>query len=279
MPRVPTNNRNAEAAVQAFINDLTSKGWGLNEAWLAISRQLMTCEIWDELRKTWVQYYNQPVLRERNDYKLLVNNSPNKALQESKLVGDYIAQKLNIPRQNLCSQLGVFMKALTIQPNNPRGHAFRSIIAETLARYGDPNIRVEEEVNPYTLFPSNHQFNLRSKNPRIDIVAYRNNFPVALCSTRWTYRHDRVDILEEARAYMSVAKNLYSNIHYFGITAEMQPARLKKVVDQTLPLNPSADVDYLVHMHAPLATTVVNHNGNLVHLLDLVDWVNGSHSW
>jgi hypothetical protein len=124
MPRVPTNNRNAEAAVQAFINDLTSKGWGLNEAWLAIARQLMTCEIWDELRKTWVQYYNQPVLRERNDYKLLADGSPNQALQESTLVGDYIAQKLNIPRQNLCNELGIFMKALSIQPNNPRGRFF-----------------------------------------------------------------------------------------------------------------------------------------------------------
>jgi len=278
MPRVPTNNRNAEAAVQAFINDLTSKGWGLNEAWLAISRQLMTCEIWDELRKTWVQYYNQPVLRERNDYKLLADGSPNQALQESTLVGDYIAQKLNIPRQNLCNELGIFMKALSIQPNNPRGHSFRSIIAELLSRYGDPQITVQEEVNPYILFPGN-QFNLRSKNPRIDIVAYRNDLPVALCSTRWTYRHDRVDLLEEARAYMSAAKELNPNIHFFGITAEMNPARLKKVVAQTLPIAPSADVDYLVHLHAPLATTVVNHNGDLLHLLDLVDWVNSSHTW
>lgn len=278
MPRVPTNNQNAEAAVQALINDLTSNGWGLNEAWLAIARQLMTCEIWDELRKTWVQYYDQPVLRERNDYKLLANGSPNQALQESTLVGDYIAQKMNITRQNLCNELGIFMKSLSIQPNNPRGHSFRSIIAELLARYGDPQMTVKEEVNPYILFPGN-QFNLRSKNPRIDIVAYRNDLPIALCSARWTYRHDRVDLLEEARAYMSAAKQLNPNIHFFGITAEMNPARLKKVVAQTLPLVPSADIDYLVHFHAPLATTVINHNGDLVHLLDLVDWVNSSYTW
>ncbi|WP_247216025.1 hypothetical protein [Synechococcus sp. C9] len=278
MPRIPTNNLNANTAVQAFINDLTSNKWGLNEAWLAVSKQLMTCEIWDELRKTWAQYYNQPVLRERNDYKLLANGSPNKALQESTLVGDYIARKLKIPRHDLCSYLGKFLKTLSIQPQNPRGHAFRSIVAETLARYGDPQITVEEEVNPYILFPGN-QFNLRSKNPRIDIVAYRDGLPVALCSTRWTYRHDRVDILEEARAYMPVAKQIYPNIHYFGITAEMNPARLKKVVDQTKPVSPSADVDCLVHLHKPLATTVVNHNGDLAHLVDLVDWVHSSPNW
>jgi hypothetical protein len=278
MPRVPTKNRNAEAAVKAFKNDLTNQGWGLNEAWLAISMQLMTCEIWDELRKTWVQYYNQPVLRERNEYKLLADGSPNQALQESALVGDYIAQKLNISRQDLCDRLGIFMKTLSIQPNNPRGHSFRSIIAETLARYGDPRITVQEEISPYLLFPG-HQFNLRSKNPRIDIVAYRDRLPVALCSTRWTYRHDRVDLLEEAKAYMSSARQINPHIHFFGITAEMNPARLKKVIAQTSPLTQSADIDRLVHLHAPLATTVVNHNGDLIHLLDLVDWVNSSHSW
>jgi hypothetical protein len=278
MPRVPTNNRNAEAAVQAFTNDLTNRGWGLSEAWLAISRQLMTCEIWDERRKTWVEHYNQPVLLESNQYKLLANGCPNKALQKSILVGDYIAQKLSVPRGNLCGELGIFMKALSIQPNNPRGHSFRSIIAEVLARYGDPQITVREEVNPYNLFPGS-QFNLRSKKPSIDIVAYRNNLPVALCSTRWTYRHDRVDLLEEARAYMSAAKQLNPNTHFFGITAEMNPARLKKVIAQTLPLAPSADVDCLVHLHSPLATTVVNHNGDLIHLLDLIDWVKSSYTW
>lgn len=278
MPRVLTSNRNAEIAVQAFIADVTNRGWGLNEAWLAISRQLITCEIWDELRKTWVRYYDQPVLRERNDYKLLANSSPNQALQEATLVGDYIAQKLNIPRHDLCNQLGIFMKALSVQPNNPKGHSFRSIVAEVLARYGDPQITVQEEVNPYVLFPG-HQFNLRSKNPRIDIVAYRNNLPVALCSNRWTYRHDRVDLLEEARAYISTARQFNPSIHFFGITAEMNSARLKKVVSQTLPLVQTADINYLVHLHTPLATTVINHNGDLVYLTDLVDWVNSSHNW
>lgn len=278
MPRIPTNNKNAEAAVQAYNHDLTTNGWGLNEAWLAISRQLMTCEIWDDRQKTWLSFFNQPVLLESNNYKLLANGSPNKALQEATLVGDYIAKEMNVPRQSLCSNLGIFMKLLSIQPNNPRGHSFRSIIAETLAKFGDPKIITKEEVDPYVLFPGN-QFVLRSKNPRIDIVAYRNNLPVALCSTRWTYRHDRVDLLEEARAYMSAAKKIYPNIHFFGIITEMNPARLKKVVTQTIPLVPSADIDRLVHLHKPLATTVVNHNGTLAYLQDLVDWVNSSHTW
>ena len=278
MPRIPTGNKNAEAAVRAFIVEVTNKEWELGEAWLAIAGLLMTCEIWDNPRKTWMIYFDQPVLRESNDYKLLSNGIPNQALKEAALIGDYIAEKLYVPRQDLCSHLGTYMKALSIQPNNPRGHAFRSIVAEVLARYGDPSMTIQEEVNPYALFP-NHQFNLRSKNPRIDIVAYRDDLPVALCSTRWTYRHDRVDMLEEARAYITAARQVNPTISFFGITAEINPARLQKVVSQTLPLVENADINRLVHLHAPLATTVINHNGDLMQLMDLADWVDGSHSW
>ena len=112
---------------------------------------------------------------------------PNTALHEATLIGDYIAAEMNIPREELESNVGQFLMSLGIQPNNPRGHAFRSIVAELLARYGDQSLVIEEEVDPYPLFPG-FTFSLRSAKPRIDIIAYRNRQIVALCSTRWTYR-------------------------------------------------------------------------------------------
>jgi hypothetical protein len=66
--------------------------------------------------------------------------APNRALQEAILIGDYIAEELGIPRDQLCSHIGVFLKELNVQPNNPRGHAFRSIAGEVLATYGDPDL-------------------------------------------------------------------------------------------------------------------------------------------
>src|SRR4029077_11821806 len=114
---------------------------------------------------------------------------------------------------------------------------------------------IEEEVDPYSLFPG-FTFHLRSAKPRIDIIISRGGQIVALCSTRWTYRHDRVDMLEEAVNYMAAARRGNPRCRFFGITAEVNPARLKKVVSQTAPINPHAAMERLVHLHVPLATTV-----------------------
>lgn len=200
------------------------------------------------------------------------------ALHEATLIGDYIAAEMNVPREELESNVGQFLMSLGIQPNNPRGHAFRSIVAELLARCGDQSLVIEEEVDPYTLFPG-FTFSLRSAKPRIDIIAYRNQQIVALCSTRWTYRHDRVDMLEEAVNYMAAARRVNRYCRFFGITAEVNPARLKKVVSQTAPLNPHSAMERLVHLHVPLATSVIGHDGSLRHLWDIVDWVSDSPNW
>src|SRR4029077_1020517 len=117
--------------------------------------------------------------RESNDYKLTQAGVPNRALQEAKLIGDYISAEMNISRDALESNIGQFLMSLGVQPNNPRGHAFRSIIGELLARYGDPDLVIEEEVDPYSLFPG-FTFALRSAKPRIDIIVYRGEQIVAL---------------------------------------------------------------------------------------------------
>jgi len=276
MSRERTSDINAEQAVTLFKSRMESEKRTLDQAWLTISELLMTCEIWSGGR--WQALHNQPVLRESNDYKQNEFGVPNKALKETTLIGDYIAEKLSIIRPDLCSKIGGFLKGLGIQPNNPRGHAFRSLVAETLSTYGDITLTMREEVDPHPLYPG-FTFSLRSQNPRIDIVVLRQNRIVALCSTRWTYRHDRVDMLEEATAYMAAARRENPDCKFFGITAELNPARLKKVVKQTSALQRNAAMERLVHLHKPLATKVIGHNGELDHLMDLCEWVRESSKW
>jgi hypothetical protein len=275
MPRKLTSDINAEKAVQAFKARTAETSRDLSQAWLTIAELLMTCEIWSSGK--WKHFREQLVLRESNDYKIN-KGGPSQALKEAVLMGDYLATKLGVERSSLCSNVGGFLKGLKIQPNNPRGHAFRSLVSNVLGVYGDPTLSVEEEVNPYPLFPG-FTFNLRSTNPRIDIVISRNNQIVALCSTRWSYRHDRVDILEEARAYMAAARRVNPNCKFFGITAEVNPARLKKVVKSSAPCQRNAAVERLVHLHYPLVSTVIGHNGELRHLMDLTEWVEDSRNW
>ena len=91
-----------------------------------------------------------------------------------------------------------------LQPHNLAGHAFRSLTVHILEIFGDKGTTYAEEVSPYVEFPGQH-FGTRSRSPKIDIVARRGKVTAALISSRWRYRHDRVDVVEEATAYAPAA--------------------------------------------------------------------------
>lgn len=279
MARYGTSDAHAELAVNLYQQLLSERVWGLDRSWLAITMLLMTCEIWRE--GEWRPLYGAPVLRESNDYRLTKRGTPNKALSEAVQVKERIAAELVIDPDRLCSEMGQFFRHRDIdglQPNNPRGHAFRSLVAETLARFGDPTLDVNEEVSPRDLFPG-FDFGNRSKDARIDIVVKRGPRPVALITTRWTYRHDRVDIIDEARAYMPAARNLNRDSQFFGVTAEFGSARLKKVIGQTSPAMRNSAIDRLVHLNPELPGELVGKNGDLRKMWSLEQMVQDSHNW
>ena len=279
MVRHGTSDAHAELAVELYQQLLTEHGWGLDQSWLAITMLLMTCNIWRD--GEWRSLHSAPVLRESNDYRLTKGGAPNKALREALQVKERIATELAIDSDGLCSEIGKFFRHQDIsglQPNNPRGHAFRSLVAETLARFGDSTLDVVEEVSPRDLFPG-FDFGNRSTDARIDIVVKRGPRPVALITTRWTYRHDRVDIIDEARAYMPAARNLNRDARFFGVTAEFGSARLKKVIGQTSPAMRNSAIDRLVHLNPELPGELIGKNGDLRMMWSLAQMVQDSDNW
>ena len=279
MPRHGTTDAHAELAVDLYNRLLDEHGWELDQAWLAIAVLLMTCDIWRD--GEWRAFHDAPVLRESNDYRLTTRGEPNRALVDALLVKEWIAAELDTDLDDLCTQLGQFFRQPgidTLQPNNPRGHAFRSLVAETLARFGDPDLNVSEEISPRDLFPG-FDFGNRSQAARIDIVVTRGPRPVALITTRWTYRHDRVDIIDEARAYMPAARALNHDCRFYGMTAEFMTARLKKVISQTVPVMPNAAIERLVHLNPDLPGALIGKNGDLGHMWSLAEMVQDSHNW
>jgi hypothetical protein len=275
-----TNDSNANLAVALFDVLIQDHGWGIDDAWLAITQLLVTCEIFDS--GTWRPFHGSPVLMERNNYKVSQLGRRNQCLREADTVRDYVAQRLGVSPQSVCQHLGQFFlhpKIRVLQPNNPRGHAFRSLVARFLERFGDPELDIFEEVSPHQRFPG-FSFSGRSKDPRIDILATRGERPVAILSIRWTYRHDRVDMIDEAREYMPAAKRANPNIAFFGITSEFVAARLKKVIAVTEPMaKRGAALTGLVHLNPYLCRELLNHNGELKHLWSLADLARSSFSW
>ena len=279
MPRIGTTDAHAELAVDLYRRLLGEHDWELEEAWLGIALLLMTCDIWRD--GEWRPFHGAPVLRESNDYRLTKAGSPNKALSEALLVKEWIAAELSADEDHVCSQLGQFFRHPDIaglQPNNPRGHAFRSLVAETLASFGDPELEMREEASPHDLF-TGHDFGNRSAAARIDIVVKRGPRIVALITTRWTYRHDRVDIIDEARAYMPPARDQNRDCRFFGVTAEFMTARLKKVISETAPVMRNAAIDRLVHLNPELPGELIGRNGELREMWSLAQMVEDSYNW
>ena len=102
---------------------------------------------------------------------------------------------------------------------------------------------------------------------------------MAIVSVRWTYRHDRVDMLDEAHAYVPPARRQNPQAGFYGATAEFGVARLAKVIEQSEPEQSQAIVRRLVHLHAPLPREVAGHNGILANMMDLSQFVQDSFNW
>ncbi len=279
MPRPGTTDANAELAVWLYGELLDERDWGLDRAWLAIAVLLMTCEMW--WSGDWYGLHGAPVLRESNAYSRKRNGEPNRSLAEALRVRDRLAADLGIPPHDLCGSLARLFRRPELhglQPNNPRGHAFRSLVAETLARFGDPALEVSEKVSPHDLFPDFDRHR-HGRDNSIDVVVRRAALPVALITTQWTYRQAPVGMVRDAAAYLPAARNLNADCRFYGVTAEFVSARLRNVIRQTSPVRDNAAINRLVHLNPDLPGELIGRNGDLAHMWSLERMVRDSHDW
>jgi hypothetical protein len=154
-------------------------------------------------------------------------------------------------------------------------------VLEILKLHGSKALSYEEEVNPKLLFPG-VPFHLRSEDPKIDIVAFRGTRPVAMISTRWRFRHDRVDVPQESIAYKAAAMSVgLGACKFYGVLGEFSPARLEKVLRNTAGISSNPSIDGSVHFNADLITNTnaLGENGRVAGLKPL-DWLIGeTHKW
>ncbi|PSR26351.1 MAG: hypothetical protein C7B46_20020 [Sulfobacillus benefaciens] len=66
--------------------------------------------------------------------------------------------------------------------------------------------------------------------------------------------------------YKSAAMRSRRGLRYYVVTAEMDPARLSKIINDSC-------IDGVVHIHKPLITEVLGMNGRMKELVDLRDFV------
>jgi hypothetical protein len=216
------------------------------------------------------------VYRESNDFGMTSTGQPNAVLRRAESLTNYLSEQLRIPRQELCGRIGLYWQQPQIsnlQPHNLVGHAFRSIVVTALERFGGAGITYEEEVSPTAIFPG-FQFTTRSQDSRIDIVARRGNEIVALMSTRWRYRHDRVDVVDEALAYGGAARRLFPACRFYAVIGEFSPNRLTKILGNCPPTHPNPCITAAVHFAPQLISNGLGENGRVANLRSL-EWLIG----
>lgn len=269
---------NAQLAVELYNKLNEQYHWSADTAWQGIARLLLTCDIWS---RGWDSFHNVVVYRETNDFWLGANGRPNAVLRRAEKLSSFLAEQLGIDRNNLCGEIGLYWREALIQsfqPNNLVGHAFRSLVVTILEKFGSQDIHYEEEVDPHHEFPG-FEFSTRSKKPRIDIVARRGNKTVALMSTRWRYRHDRVDVVEEALAYGSAARRHNPKCQLFAVIGEFAPNRLEKILCNCAPVHAHPPLTAAVHFSPLLISKGLGENGRLSALRDLAWLASQSYDW
>ncbi len=275
MPR----GENAEAAVQMYKRLRQENEWGPDGIWKAIATLLLTCEVWKG--RSWEPFHDVVVFREANDFRLCKSGEPNSCIEKAESLSQFLAHELGCPRESLCGVIGSYWRDPRIrcrQPHNLLGHAFRSIVCQILQDFGNQSISYTEEVDPYEEFPG-YNFDFRSERPRIDIVARRDKETIALISTRWRYRHDRVDLVDEAYAYAPAAKRTFRDCRFIGVTGECAASRLKKVLDHAQSAKRNGPVDAYVHFQPRMVSVGLNENGRVAELKSLNWLISQTQTW
>jgi hypothetical protein len=279
--KVP-RGKNAQIAVDLFLETITRCGWDTaRDAWRGIATTLLTCELWTSKREGYSPFFDTIIYRESNDFVISPEGEPNETIVSSRRLGGYLAKELGVPVEDLCKTIGTYARVPVIrtqQPHNLLGHGFRSIGVVFLERYGDPEITYHEEMRAHELFPG---IPLPGASPKakIDIVAMRKGVVVALISSKWRYRHDRVEFIEEFNRYLMAARRSNPRCELYAITGEFSAARLHKALAASPPASPHGPLSATVHFQPDLVTKGLGTNGRTNELRSF-EWLAGeTRSW
>jgi hypothetical protein len=163
-------------------------------------------------------------------------------------VEEELASSMSCKRERVPQRVDVLMSTLyppDTQRMNPVGIAFACTVVYLIRRFSSASYVCQMEARiGVDIFPALTNFRRRT----IDIVCWRQGTPVAVISTKWGVRHDRVrDPQEEADIYKAQVPNL----KFFVVTNEFDSARLQKLL--TYP-----SIDRVFHVRRDLVWQAYN---------------------
>ncbi len=272
---MPTKQQTIADAVQIVQGAAYAQGFSAQTAWLGIYRALLWYEPVRVTGFTSLPHIiDADKLRPSASRKAWVK--PSAWQVRAQVFEQYLAQHLSIQPNQVEQTVDHLMKLPVyagMQRQNSLGIAFPGVIRFVLEQFGNPAIAYDLEVDATTIFPGLTMPG-RSVKPMIDILARKGGQIVAIISTKWSLRHDRInDITNECPIYKNVAfQQARTRLNYYVATNEFDPARLSKVLGDVC-------VNAVVHVHGDAVTTACQLNGRLTSMHDLEDLVSLSGTW
>lgn len=272
---MPTRKQTIDIATELFDGALFPGGKAtLHSAWAGIYQ----CLLWYEmLPETILGHTRLPHIIDANRLTKVQDRGPSVWQRHAIKVEGYLAQHWAIASELVGERVDLLMKApgyAGLQRHNILGAAFAALVRLTLQRFGnqDQHLTYELEVPGTTAFPG-IRIPTRSENPSIDILVRKAGKNIGIISTKWSYRHDRVDDLTtECRAYKNAAAYTDTKVFYYIATNEFDPARTDKLICDKC-------VDRVIHVHKELVTGICQLNGRLKNLWDLSNLIESSSNW
>lgn len=265
---------NAQLAVDEYKILEAQHGYTAGTAWRGIATLLLTCEI--QKHGSWqaTGLKNCVIYMDADRFEPGAGGVEGATIAKGQSLAAYLAAELGVPLDEVCSKIGTYWQTPAIreqQYNNLMGHAFRSLCVNILETYGDKGVTYTEEQSPYVEFPG-FDFRGASKRARIDIIARRGPKTVAIISTKWRYRHDRMEFLDEGLRYVTAARRHNENCELYAIVGEFNAARLDKLLHSAPPISPRGPLSAAVHFAPQLIWNGTKDNGRTVHLKSL-EWL------
>ncbi len=144
--------------------------------------------------------------------------------------------------------------------------------------FGQVDLRYEEEVDLSSRWPGVACPASRSR-PVIDVVVLNGDRVVALLSVCWRFRSNRIQMLNEADAFLPYLRRANPSARFYGVTGEFSAARLEKILKNCAPAHANPAITATVHFNPELVRKGLGENGRIAHLKSLEWLIAETHKW
>ena len=161
-----------------------------------------------------------------------------KPFEPARSLGEYLAREFGVPPTTICSEIGLYweLTAVSEMPAARPPLAMRSVrsVLHIWSGLAILSLRTKRKSTLDWNSPV-FDFRVQANELRSTLYSRRGARTVALVSSKWRYRHDRVEFIEEFNRYLIAARLQMLVASSMRSAGEFSAARLSKALAASQP--------------------------------------------